>query len=96
MKGYRGNEAVSAGIYVNPRRFSLVSLDKGGDLPGPPGDLYLRVPAVVLFLLAPLVGGLFVVLVPLIGFALLAWAAGGKMLDLLGHALPLSTRQRRP
>ena len=96
MKGYRGNDAVPGGIYVNPRRFSFVALDKGGDLPGPPGDLYLRVPAVVLLLLAPIAGGLFVVLAPVIGFGLLVWAALGKVLDLLGHTLPVSSRQRRP
>jgi hypothetical protein len=96
MTGHHGNDAVSAGIYVNPRRLSFVSLDEDGDLPGPPRDLYLRVPALALLLLAPLVGGLFVVLLPLVGVALLAWAAGGKILDLLGRTLPLSTRQRKP
>jgi hypothetical protein len=51
---------------------------EGGLLPGPVEHHYVKVPALLLLALAPVLGGLFVVFLPFIGFALLFWLAGKK------------------
>jgi hypothetical protein len=77
MARYTGGDRVSGGYYWNPRHWSisLVS-DRGGELPGTSSDRYLRISWATALLLAPLLGGLFVVLLPFIGLGLffrLAW-----------------------
>jgi hypothetical protein len=51
---------------------------EGGILPGPADHRYVKVPALLLLALAPVLGGLFVVFLPFIGFGLVFWLAGKK------------------
>lgn len=81
MKRYAPGQHVEPGFYLNTRTLGMTAIGpRGGALPGPEGTWCLRVPALVLLLLAPLLGALYVVYLPLAGFALLfghmgRWAA---------------------
>ncbi len=66
-----GGTMVKAGFYWNPKEWEIVTIEgPGGILPGTPEDRYFRIPVLAMLLLAPVMGGLFVVFLPLIGFAL--------------------------
>lgn len=66
-----GGTTVKAGFYWNPNEWEIVTIEgPGGILPGTPGDRYFRIPVLAMLLLAPVMGGLFVIFLPLIGFAL--------------------------
>jgi hypothetical protein len=76
MATFRGGSSVPGGYYWNPRHWSVTPVeDDGGKLPGSSRDAYRRIHWLVALLLAPLLGGLFVVFLPFIGFAMLfQWA----------------------
>lgn len=76
MARYDGGSSVPGGYYWNPRRGSVTTVREDGErLPGTASDRYVRVNGFLALLLAPIVGGLYVVLLPFIGFAMLArWA----------------------
>ncbi len=62
---------VKGGFYLNRDAWDLVAISgKEGILPGSEGQRFLKVPAWAVLALAPVLGGLFVVFLPLIGFAL--------------------------
>jgi hypothetical protein len=62
---------VKGGFYFNRDKLDLVAVSgKQGTLPGSEGHRFIRIPALAMLLLAPLLGGLFVVFMPLIGFVL--------------------------
>jgi hypothetical protein len=68
----RGGETVKAGFYWHAAGWEIVPVSgQGGPLPGTHEDRYVRVPTLGMLVLAPVMGGLFVVFLPLIGFALL-------------------------
>jgi hypothetical protein len=76
MARFSGGSSVPGGYYWNPRHWSVTPVERdGGRLPGPSSDRYLRIHWLTAFLLAPLLGGLFVVFLPFIGFAMFfQWA----------------------
>ena len=76
MARFNGGSSVPGGYYWNPRHWSVTTVkDDGGMLPGTSADRYLRVHGLVALLLAPILGGLFVVFLPFIGFAMFfQWA----------------------
>jgi hypothetical protein len=51
---------------------------QGGILPGGPDDQYIRVPVLAMLFLAPLMGGLYVMFLPFIGFAMVFSLLGRK------------------
>ena len=62
---------VKGGFYFNRDKLDLVAVSgKQGTLPGAEGQRYFRVPVLAVIALAPVLGGLFVVFMPFIGFAL--------------------------
>ena len=62
---------VKGGFYFNRDKLDLVAVSgKEGTLPGGEGQRFFRVPALAVVALAPVLGGLFVVFMPFIGFAL--------------------------
>jgi hypothetical protein len=68
----KGGEAVKAGFYWHADVWEIVPVSgEGGVLPGTAEDRYIRLPALGMLLLAPVMGGLFVVFLPLIGIGLL-------------------------
>jgi hypothetical protein len=71
MARFSGGSSVPGGYYWNPGAWSVTPVQKdGGRLPGPSSDRYLRIHWLVAILLAPLLGGLLVVFLPFIGFAM--------------------------
>jgi hypothetical protein len=71
MARYTGGKQVPGGYYWNPRHGSISTVtDDGGFLPGTSADRYVRISWVTALLLAPILGGLFVVALPFIGFGM--------------------------
>jgi hypothetical protein len=70
MARYTGGSSVPGGYYLNARRWSIVPVnDAGGRLPGTSAEGYDQISWVTALLLAPILGGVFVVCLPFIGFA---------------------------
>jgi hypothetical protein len=75
MAKYTGGEKVGAGYYWNLSTFEVeVVADEGGRLRDPNGARYAKVHFLALFAIVPLLGALFLMAMPLIGFALFAYA----------------------
>lgn len=88
MTGYRGGNSVRGGLYWCPSKWQIVSLPKkGGVLPGEAHTRYIRVPLVTVLLLGPIMGALFVVFLPIIGFALVFGFGGVKLFGAMRKAL---------
>ncbi len=79
-----GGAQVRGGYYVNGRtfEFATVAVD-GGRLPGGAEARWLRVPTPLVFFVAPVLGALFVVALPLIGFGYVGYELARKL-----HLLP--------
>lgn len=97
MARYQGGKLVKAGFYFCSTTWNMVTIPrKGGILPGRTEVRYIRVPLLLMLFLGPLLGGLYVVFLPFIGFAMViafllkkagqtvAWAA----YSLLDIAMP--------
>jgi hypothetical protein len=82
MKTYEGGASVKSGFYWDLGAWSLTTRSgAGGILPGGPDRRYVKVPVPVVLLLAPVMGGLYVMFLPFIGFAMvLAYAVRGAVL----------------
>ena len=93
MARHIGGNPARSGYYWHPRKWSITPIPRpGGILPGGAADHYLRVPALVALLLMPILGGLFVVFLPVIGFALLFYALAKKATALVsGGAADLAS-----
>ncbi len=89
---------VKGGFYFNRDKWDLVAVSgKEGLLPGTEGQRFLRVPAWAVVLLAPVLGGLFVVFMPFIGFALVGQHLVrrlGRAFRRSGHAVDASQASR--
>lgn len=96
MRHYRGSEKVAPGLYFNFEDLAFKSMAEEGHLPGDEMNIYRRVPALALLVVGPLLGGLYVMFLPLIGFAMLAWVVGGKAVEVTAHAGAASARVLRP
>jgi hypothetical protein len=80
MAKYAGSEQVKAGYYWCPRKWEVhVIPPEGGRLPGAATSHYVKVPFPLLFVVVPLMGALFLMFLPLIGFGLLAYAIARKV-----------------
>jgi hypothetical protein len=87
MRRYFGNDWVHAGHYWHSAQWEIVTIpQEGGVLPGGSDRHYRRLPALLLLLLAPILGGLFVVFFPFIGFAVVLSVLGKKLLGLVRKA----------
>jgi hypothetical protein len=74
----KGGETAKAGFYWHGAGWEIVTLaGKGGVLPGSDAERYVRIPTLAMLLLAPVMGGVFVVFLPLIGFVLALGHLGG-------------------
>ncbi len=66
-----GGTQVKGGFYFNPNALRIVAVSgKTGTLAGDASERFFRVPALAVLLLAPILGGMFVVFLPIIGFVL--------------------------
>jgi hypothetical protein len=76
-----GGTAAKNGFYWNLRKWEMTLVPKqGGILPGDAGDRYIKVPIVALLVIAPLMGAVYAMFLPFIGFALLFTFLGKKAL----------------
>lgn len=55
------------GTYLHTKRFTLAQVKDGEALPGAAGEAWVRIPTALAVFAAPILGGLFVVALPLIG-----------------------------
>jgi hypothetical protein len=73
MKTYNSGETVKGGFYWSPRRrrFEVVQ-SASGVLPGEAGTSFVRVPVLLVIPLALAMSVVFVLFLPVVGFAVLA------------------------
>lgn len=80
MTRYTGGTQVGGGYYWNARGWEVeVVPDEGGTLRGSAETRYVKVPFPALFVVVPLLGALFLMFMPLVGFALFAYAVARKV-----------------
>lgn len=96
MKTYTANQNVESGLYLNLKKFSITSLEADGPLPGTADDIYRRVPMLLMLAVAPLLGLVFVIFLPLIGFAMVAHLLGTKAVQFAQDVVGETARVRRP
>jgi hypothetical protein len=71
-----GGAAVRNGYYWNLGKWQVIPVARDGEqLPGGPAEKYLRLPLLAVVMLLPVMGALFVVFLPFIGFFLTFQAA---------------------
>jgi len=76
MTAISGGMQVRGGYYWNMGKWEVIPVARDGEkLPGAHADKFLRIPLVAVFAILPIMGGLFVVFLPFIGFALAIYAA---------------------
>jgi hypothetical protein len=81
MAKYVGGMKVGSGYYWNPRTWEVANVGaEGGVLPGSERAHFARVPFPLLFIAVPVMGALFLVFLPVIGFALLGSALVKRVL----------------
>ena len=77
MAHYTNGQQVGGGYYWSAKNWEVeVISDDGGPLKG--GD-YVKVPFPVLFVIVPLLGAMFLMFMPMIGFALFGYAMTRKL-----------------
>ncbi len=80
MAKYTGGMQVAGGYYWNPRNWEVeVVASEGGRLKGAADAKYAKLPFPLLFVVVPLLGALFLMFLPLIGFALFGYAIVKKV-----------------
>lgn len=91
MKRYEGGAIVPPGLYWSPGRWEIKAVSgRGGVLEGDTSARYVRVPELLLplvLLLGAVAGGLYIVFLPLIGFALLLGFSGLRAWQVFRHGL---------
>lgn len=101
MTTFNGTESVKGGYYLDVREWKLEAIDgASGALPGDEGDRYIRVPVLLLLIVAPLLGLGFVVLLPFFGVAVLGEQLWHKAVAAIGKrriatVRPTMVRRRR-
>jgi hypothetical protein len=95
MRRYKAHEKADEGIYFNPRRLAFKSLEEHDRLPGDTGEVYFRLPILLVLPIGLLVSVAFLIFLPLVGFAMLAMIViekTGTGLRALARALHLTRR----
>jgi hypothetical protein len=90
MTNYTGNSKVNGGYYLSTSHWNVEVIPaEGGTLPG--SGKFLRVPFPLLFAVVPVIGLAFLMFLPLIGFALFAYAIAKKITGIFSdHAAALA------
>lgn len=96
MTTYTGTQQVDPGLYLNLRKFAITSVEQREALPGAPTDTYYHVPMLLMLAAAPVLGLVFVIFLPLIGFAMVAYLLGAKAVELGTGVVEQMGRVRRP
>ena len=96
MRHYRRTEKVEPGLYFNLRQLSFKSIEEDERLPGKPEDVYRRVPMLALLVVGPFLGLIYVIFLPFIGFAMVAWLLAVKATHLASGVAHGAVRALRP
>ena len=96
MKRFNAAATVEPGFYFNLREFQFVSLSEAGVLPGEIDSVWHRVPALLLLLVAPILGLSFVIFLPFIGLAMVGWLLAQKLAHASSEAAHATVRVMRP
>jgi hypothetical protein len=86
----RGGMVVGKGTYWNLLNGERHVLKAEGTLPGTSQTQYLKVPAVVVVLIGPVIGLFYVVLLPFIGLAMILMLAVRQLVNMLSEALSVT------
>jgi len=96
MTTSKAGEAAKVGFYFNTRTWEMDLHRKDGDaLPGGEHDRYMRIPAVALLFLGPVMGFFFVIFLPFIGFALVVRELGLKAAGWFGRKTLADAKAKR-
>ncbi len=88
MTRYHGGEEVRSGFYWHPGRWEIIPVGKkGAVLPGTEEVRYVKIPVVLLIAMGPLLGGLYMIFLPLSGFVMLFSVAVMKVIALCREAM---------
>ncbi len=80
MAKYTGGTQVGSGYYFNSSNWEVEAVSsEGGRLKGDSAAKYVKVPFPALFVIVPTLGALFLMFLPMIGFALFAYAIANKL-----------------
>ncbi len=91
MSRYASGTKVGQGFYWNVGRWELANVPAGGGpLGGQPGDSFVRIPFLLALLVGPLMGLVYVMFLPFIGFAMLLGVVG-KAIGRAVHRLFVGT-----
>lgn len=86
MKRYSAHQPAPYGLYISPRRLDVRFVGADDEtLDGREGAVYRRVPSWLAVLLAPALGGVFVLAFPIIVVAAIVGALGGALFKNVGH-----------
>lgn len=96
MTTYRGTQDVEPGFYLHTRTFRVAMIERYGRLPGADADTYRRVPILLMLAAAPLLGLVYVIFLPFIGFAAVAYLVGGRAVQFAARVAGETGRVRRP
>jgi hypothetical protein len=71
MKRIHGGEPAAPGFYWSTTRWAIATVgEREAPLPGPANEAYVRIPTVAMLAAGPVMGGLFAVFLPFLGFAM--------------------------
>ena len=90
MATYQGGMTARTGYYYNRATWELTPLKSGEVLQGSEADRYTRIPALALLVIAPVLGAVFAMFLPFIGFAMLF---GFLVKKVAGDHLPAAVNQ---
>ncbi len=77
----KGGNRVQAGTYWNLSNGSRVEMEQEGMLPGSGTTRYIKAPAAVMLMAAPVIGLVFAVFLPFIGIVMTLSMAGKKLVQ---------------
>lgn len=83
---YRGGHKAGTGTYWNVMSGRRIDLAKEGVLPGEEKAIYIKAPAIVVLLSAPILGLLFAVFLPFIGIAMTVTIVAKKLTNSVANA----------
>jgi len=80
MTSYAGGTQVKKGYYIDGKTFAFTNIARDGEaLPAGPEARFVKIPTLAVMAVAPALGGLFVVLLPFVGFGVALHAIGRKL-----------------
>lgn len=98
MKRYQSGVWAPRGYYLNKETWEIQALPRrGGVLRGAGDSTYIRLPVhpALMPFLGPVLGGLYVVLIPLVGIPILLWFLSVRMWKKLAAAMARLVNGRR-